>query len=56
MNGQEVYKFAVKEVPLIFDNLFKKLYFTHSTDSINDGILFKLSFLTKDIKEASKYI
>ena len=31
---------------------FKKLYFTHSTDSINDGILFKLSFLTKDIKEA----
>ena len=24
MNGQEVYKFAVKEVPLIIDNLFKK--------------------------------
>ena len=24
MNGQEVYKFAVREVPLIIDNLFKK--------------------------------
>ena len=24
MNGQEVYKFAVKEVPIILDNLFKK--------------------------------
>ena len=25
MNGQEVYKFAVKEVPIILDNLFRKL-------------------------------
>ena len=24
MNGQEVYKFAVREVPIIFDNLFRK--------------------------------
>ena len=24
MNGQEVYKFAVREVPIILDNLFKK--------------------------------
>ena len=28
MNGQEVYKFAVREVPLIFDNLFKKTNFS----------------------------
>ncbi len=27
MNGQEVYKFAVREVPLIIDNLFKKTNF-----------------------------
>ena len=27
MNGQEVYKFAVKEVPLIIENLFKKTNF-----------------------------
>ncbi len=27
MNGQEVYKFAVKEVPLIINNLFKKTSF-----------------------------
>ena len=24
MNGQEVYKFAIREVPIILDNLFKK--------------------------------
>ena len=28
MNGQEVYKFAIKEVPLIIDNLFKKTEYT----------------------------
>ena len=28
MNGQEVYKFAVREVPLIIDELFKKTSFT----------------------------
>ena len=28
MNGQEVYKFAVKEVPLIIENLFKKTNFS----------------------------
>ena len=28
MNGQEVYKFAVKEVPLILDNLLKKTNYT----------------------------
>ena len=27
MNGQEVYKFAVKEVPIIFEDLFKKTNF-----------------------------
>ena len=33
MNGQEVYKFAVKEVPLIIETLFKKTNF--SSESIN---------------------
>ena len=33
MNGQEVYKFAVREVPLIIDNLFKKTNF--STEKID---------------------
>ena len=33
MNGQEVYKFAVREVPLIIDNLFKKTKF--NSDKIN---------------------
>ena len=28
MNGQEVYKFAVREVPLIFEDLFKKTNFS----------------------------
>jgi len=28
MNGQEVYKFAVREVPIILENLFKKLNYT----------------------------
>ena len=28
MNGQEVYKFAVREVPLIIDSLFKKTNFS----------------------------
>ena len=28
MNGQEVYKFAVREVPLIIENLFKKTNYT----------------------------
>ena len=28
MNGQEVYKFAVKEVPLILDKLFRKTNYT----------------------------
>jgi len=28
MNGQEVYKFAVKEVPLILEKLFKKMNYT----------------------------
>ncbi|MDA9745834.1 ketoacyl-ACP synthase III [Prochlorococcus sp. AH-736-K20] len=28
MNGQEVYKFAVKEVPLILEKLFKKMKYT----------------------------
>ena len=28
MNGQEVYKFAVREVPIILDNLFKKTNFS----------------------------
>ena len=31
MNGQEVYKFAVREVPLIIDELFKKTSFTSET-------------------------
>ena len=33
MNGQEVYKFAVREVPLIIDNLFKKTNF--NSEKIN---------------------
>ncbi len=33
MNGQEVYKFAVKEVPLIIENLFKKTNF--NSENIN---------------------
>jgi len=33
MNGQEVYKFAVREVPLIIDNLFKKTNF--NSENIN---------------------
>jgi len=28
MNGQEVYKFAVREVPIILENLFKKINYT----------------------------
>ena len=28
MNGQEVYKFAVKEVPIILDKLFRKTNYT----------------------------
>jgi len=28
MNGQEVYKFAVREVPIILDNLFRKMNFS----------------------------
>ena len=28
MNGQEVYKFAVREVPIILEKLFKKMNFT----------------------------
>ncbi len=28
MNGQEVYKFAVREVPIILENLFKKMNYT----------------------------
>jgi len=28
MNGQEVYKFAVKEVPIILEKLFKKTYYS----------------------------
>jgi len=33
MNGQEVYKFAVKEVPLILDNLFRKT--NYSSDEVD---------------------
>ena len=33
MNGQEVYKFAIEEVPLIIDNLFKKTNF--NSEKIN---------------------
>ena len=33
MNGQEVYKFAVKEVPLILDKLFRKT--NYSSDKVN---------------------
>jgi len=33
MNGQEVYKFAVREVPLIIDNLLKKTNF--SSDEVD---------------------
>ena len=28
MNGQEVYKFAVREVPIILEKLFKKIKYT----------------------------
>ena len=37
MNGQEVYKFAVREVPLIIENLFKKTNF--NSEKINWLIL-----------------
>ncbi len=33
MNGQEVYKFAVREVPLILDNLFRKT--NYSSDEVD---------------------
>ena len=33
MNGQEVYKFAVREVPIILDNLFKKT--NYSSDEVD---------------------
>jgi len=33
MNGQEVYKFAVREVPIILDNLFKKT--NYNSDSVD---------------------
>ena len=33
MNGQEVYKFAVKEVPLIIDKLFRKT--NYSSDQVD---------------------
>ena len=33
MNGQEVYKFAVKEVPLILDQLFRKT--NYSSDEVD---------------------
>ena len=33
MNGQEVYKFAVREVPIILDNLFKKT--NYSADEVD---------------------
>jgi 3-oxoacyl-[acyl-carrier-protein] synthase-3 len=33
MNGQEVYKFAVREVPIILDRLFKKM--NYSTDKVD---------------------
>ena len=33
MNGQEVYKFAVREVPIILDNLFKKA--NYNSDSVD---------------------
>ena len=33
MNGQEVYKFAVKEVPIILDNLFRKT--NYSSDEVD---------------------
>ena len=36
MNGQEVYKFAVREVPLIIDKLFKKTnYSSEKIDMMN---------------------
>ena len=59
MNGQEVYKFAVREVPLILDNLFKTTNFSsdkvdwlvlhQANQRILDAVGARLNFSNKKI-------
>ena len=53
MNGQEVYKFAVREVPLIIDKLFKKTNYKmlHATIETCDKDLIKYKNVHPDLLE-----